>query len=160
MKMKIRVGKEETKAELTHALAAVNGKAVTFTITSERDVADVATRAEKYLDKHEIRSRDRLGAKITFRPAGPTANAYRFKSISTEIELTRGSKGWYLTGVKRAPVYPRAGERFLVTISDRALYNVIKRVLVAFGSNALPPGTLAEAAMQFALKNTSEVQSA
>ena len=121
--------------------------------SANRLVADLAIRGEKYLDKHEIRSRDRLRAKVTFRPAGPTTNAYRFKSISTEIELTRGGKGWYLTGVKRAPVYPRAGERFLVTISDRAMYSAIKRVLVAFGSYALPPGTLAEAATQLAPKN-------
>lgn len=153
--MKIRVGKQETKAELTRALEAVNGRAISFTITSETDVAAAAVRAEKYLEKYDIPSRDRPGAKLIFRPAGPAVNAYRFGAISTEIELTRGGSGWYLTGAKRTSVYPRAGERFLVTITDKALCNVIKRVLLAFGSYTLPPATLAEAAKQLEL--TSEV---
>ncbi|MBR0822400.1 hypothetical protein [Bradyrhizobium liaoningense] len=153
MKMKIRVGNDETKAELTRALEAVNGKAVSFTVTSEMVIAELVLRAEKYPDKHEIPSRDRPGAKLIFRPAGPAVNAYRFKAISTEIELTRGGSGWYLTGARRAPVYPRAGERFRISITDRALYNAIRRILVAFGTYTLSPATLAEAAKQRTLKN-------
>jgi len=113
----------------------VNGKAVGFTVTSETDIADLAVRTERYLDKHEIPSRDRLDAKLIFRPASLTANAYR-SAISTEIKLIRGGSGWYLTGAKRAPLYPRAGDHFLITMTERALCNVI-----AFGGYTLPPAT-------------------
>lgn len=154
--MKIRVGKQETKAELTRALEAVNGKAISFTITSETEIADAAVRAEEYLEKNEIPIRDRLGAKLIFRPAGAGGERLSLKAISTEIELTRGRSGWYLTDVKRAPVYPRAGARFLVTITDRALGNIIKRVLLAFGSYTLPPAHLAKAAKQDVLKDQVE----
>jgi hypothetical protein len=49
------------------------------------------------------------------------------------VTLSRTRSGWYLNNVKRDKVYPRSAQRFLVTITDRAAENLVRRTLKAFG---------------------------
>jgi hypothetical protein len=121
-------------AAIQSALDEVNGKAEAFTVHYASDVYHLALRAERHLKDHAVPESDRAGATVTYRPAGPYANAYKSSPISTMVTLTRASGGfWYLTDVKRTQVYPRNAERFLVTITNRAAEALMRRTLKAFG---------------------------
>jgi hypothetical protein len=128
---------ESAKAAIQSALDEVNGTATTFTVRYANDVYHLALRAERHLKDHAVPESDRGGATVTYRPAGPYANAYKNSAISTTVTLTRAGSGfWYLTDVKRTKVYPRNAERFLVTITDRAASALVRRALKAFGREA------------------------
>jgi hypothetical protein len=120
-------------AAIQAALDAVNGKAEAFTVCCANRVYELSLRAEDYLEDNNVSESDRAGATVTYRPAGPQAAAYKNAAISTTVTLSRTASGWYLTDVKRTPTYPRAAQRFLVTITDRAAANLLKRTLKAFG---------------------------
>jgi hypothetical protein len=130
-----------TLVDINNALDEVNGKASSFTITSAVKVVEIIKRAEVYLEKHNVPFTDRCGATVTYRPAGPSANAYKNSAISTEITLRRAKNGtpiWYLDKIERVAVYPRNAERFHVRISDAAARNLVKRALAAFGRTEVP----------------------
>lgn len=132
--MKIKVDFENPNLDdIRAALDAVNGKASSFTVSIATSVVEIAKAAEAYLADHKVVVSERPGAAVLYRPAGPTANAYRYGAISTSVRLIRTSSGWYLAGVERCKVYPRRAERFEVTIGDPAAANLIKRTLIAFG---------------------------
>jgi hypothetical protein len=120
-----------SRAAIQAALNAVNGRAEAFTVCRANRVYELSLRAEDYLEDNVVPERDRAGATVTFRPRGPAYNKY--SGISTTVTLSRTASGWYLTDVTRAKVYPRAAERFIVTISDRTAANLVKRTLKAFG---------------------------
>jgi len=136
------------KAAVQDALDDINGNATAFTVSYANRVYEVSLTAERYLDEHDIPSSDRGGAKVTYRPAGPSANSYKYGAVSTEITLRRKSGSepvWYLDSVDRACVYPRNPERFKVTISDAAMLKAVKRTLSAFGRDVVPREVLAPA---------------
>jgi len=128
----------ESNRAIRDALDAVNGAATSFTVFSPAEILNLLVRAEKYLVNEQIPFSDQAGTKVTFRPEGPRANAYRRSAISTEVTISRTGKGWYLTGVERVDVWPRNPEKFAVMISDRAIANALKRKLRAFGRTELP----------------------
>jgi hypothetical protein len=130
------------------ALDEINGRATAFTVCYANQVYELSRSAERYLDDKGIPVSDRSGAKLTYRPAGPSANSYKYGAVSTEITLRRKSGAepvWYLDAVERASVYPRSTERFHVTISDAAIRNAVKRTLAAFGRDVVPREFLAPA---------------
>lgn len=148
--------KKPIKLELTDAcklaiqaeLDDINGRATAFTVCSAESVFALAARAELYLADHGIPISDRAAAKVTLRPAGPTANSYKYGAVSTEVTLRRRAGGlnrWVLEAVERASVYPRNPERFAVMISDLAARNAVKRTLAAFGRDVVPRELLAPA---------------
>jgi hypothetical protein len=137
-----------TTAAIAAELNDVNGKAIAFTVYAPTMVVDAAQRAERYLADHGVPVRDRSGAKVSYRPAGPTANSYKYGAISTEVRLRRKSGSapvWYLDEVERVTVYPRNPERLAVEISDPATYDLVKRTLAAFGRDVVPRELLAPA---------------
>lgn len=122
--MKINISRTEANvAAVEAALAAVNGKAEAFTITSWWAVSEVAKEAEERLRVAGIPKEARKGAKVFHTPAGPTATAYRYPVASTEIEITRGASGWYLTFVRRVTIYPcrTAETHTLISPEQRAI---------------------------------------
>jgi hypothetical protein len=121
------------KAEIQAALDAVNGKATAFTVRYANDIYHLVLRAENHLNDNIVPVTDWAGATVTFRPAGPAAAAYDNAAISTTITVSRTATGWYLTDVQRDKVYPRSAQRFVVTITDRAAANLVRRTLKAFG---------------------------
>lgn len=123
------------------ALANVNGSATSFTITKAAAVHRIVKRAEKHLLDNNVLPSEMAGAKVFFRPAGPSANAYKYAAISTMIELTRTGSGWYLTAAERVEVRSRQAEQFRVCVSDKAAYNAAMRTLKAFGRTSIPDMT-------------------
>ncbi len=137
-----------TAAAIDAELNDVNGKAIAFTVYAPMMVVDAAQRAECYLADHGVPVSDRGGAKVSYRPAGPTANSYKYGAVSTEIRLRRKSGSspvWYLDEVERVTVYPRNPERLAVEISDAAMFNLVKRTLAAFARDVVPRELLAPA---------------
>ena len=123
---------------IQEALDAVNGNATAFTVAIASEVYDIVLGSINHLNDNCVPQSDWTGAKAVYRPAGPSANAYKNSAISTEITLTFTGGAWALTGVERVAVYPRNPERLRVTITDRAARNLIKRSLAAFGRSGLP----------------------
>lgn len=146
MKIKIETEKQTSRADepkwiltdaakiaIRTALDEVNGAATAFTVCNASDVYALSRRAESYMQEKNVPESERAGATVTFRPAGPVAGAYKYNAVSTDVTLARTGSGWYVTGVERAKVYPRSPERFAVTLSDRAIKNLMRRTLKAFG---------------------------
>jgi hypothetical protein len=127
-----KVWKRSQKIErpVQAALDAVNGKAVSFTISSWHALVAVAECAEKLLKQRGVATKSRNGAVCTYRPAGPQANAYKYDAISTTVEMTRGSTGWFLTGCDGDSVSPRQKEKFVVAISLAARDQVIAHAMI------------------------------
>ena len=111
------------------ALKAVNGKAQSFAVTRWRAVAVVADRAEKLLADRGVAKKSRAGARLVYRPEGPTANRYKYSAISTEVELTRTSGGWFVTHISAATVYPRTAERFDLYVSGAAKRDIVDKAM-------------------------------
>ena len=138
----------KTTAAIDAELNDVNGRATAFTVYVPQMVVHAAQRAERYLADHGVPVSDRSGAKVSYRPAGPTANSYRYGAVSTEITVRRKAGSapvWYLDAVERVMVYPRNPERLAVQISDAATHNLVKRTLAAFGRDTVPRELLAPA---------------
>lgn len=114
--MKIKICQQNASA-IMQALAAVNGKAASFTIAGYTTVADFAEKIEARLSLSGLPKGERAGVKATFKPAGPSANAYKYAAKSTAVTIERGAKDWYLTGVVETVVYPRQKETVLIKIS-------------------------------------------
>jgi len=112
------------------ALRAVNGRAKSFTIKYASEIRTIADEAEKALETSGIHKAARSGARVTYRPAGPRASAYKYAAASTAIELERSSSGiWYLMSVRDCVVYPRQDRIFTLTIDEAQRDAVIKHAL-------------------------------
>jgi hypothetical protein len=108
-------------APIEAALAAVNGRAGSFTVTRAYEVAHYADEAEAALERAGIPQSDRPGTIVTAQPAGPSANKYGYRAVSTSITLVRRRNGeWLLTGIRRTEVYPKQPARFNIEISAAA----------------------------------------
>lgn len=114
------------------ALAAVNGRANSFTVTSHSDLNHLAKRAEKLLEERGVKTKNRVGAVCEYRPSGPSANAYKYDAISTGIEITRFAGGWFLTGCSRESVYPREKEIFTIALTETAVADVAAHAMTGF----------------------------
>jgi hypothetical protein len=132
--------------DIQEALDAVNGNATAFTLAISSEVYEVVLDAINHLNDNCIPPSDWTGAKATYTPAGPYANAYKNSAISTQIMLSFNGGSWALSGVERVPVYPRNPKRLRVTISDRATTNAVRRLLKAFGRTEMPMDLAAIAA--------------
>ena len=107
-------------AAIVAALANVNGRAEAHTISTYADVWAVADRAEVLLDRRGVSKKNRVGATIIHHPSGPSASAYKYGVVSTDITLKRVADGWRLVGVNRYKQWPRSLELFSLTISPSA----------------------------------------
>lgn len=114
------------------ALASVNGNANAFTL-SLGDVRHAATEADDLMYERGVTKKNRTGSVLTYQPAGPTANAYKYAAISTRVELTAASDGgWFLTNVTRDEVYPRTPERREIKISQAAHDDIVRTATKTF----------------------------
>ena len=108
--------KIEDTAAIEAALAAVNGRAESFTITSADQVAKIAQQAEQAL-ANSLTKAARVGARVSYTPAGPSAKSYKRAVISTTIGLERRAAGWVLIAIDRATVYPCTPSRLHIGLS-------------------------------------------
>lgn len=126
--------RNKTREPLDAALAAVNGRAESFTVTSYSHLDYLSKRAEKLLEERGVRTKNRVGAVLEYRPAGPSANAYKYDAISTGVEITRFSTGWFLTDCSRESVYPREREVFTIALGEKAIDDIVAYAMTGFTS--------------------------
>lgn len=105
--MKIKIC-EENKDKINEEIAIIEGKATARTCNFE-DVVKLVDFAEKHLinfyvpkkywNKFQASYCEKIGC-------GSYADKY-YSANTTEISITRGSKDWFLTDVKRIEINPR-----------------------------------------------------
>jgi hypothetical protein len=131
--MKINLTRTESNTtSVNAALAAVNGRAEAFTITSWAYVAAIAQQVEDQLALSGVPLAARKGVTVRHYPDGPAAKAYKYNAISTVITLERGAKDWFLTDVKPTTLYPQEKGRTLINISAEQREIVVKHALAPF----------------------------
>ena len=119
-------------AALDPALEAVNGKATARTIHSYRSIIAVAARAEAQLADAGLPKAFRKGASLHYRPAGPAANAYKYKAQTTRLTIERRGTAWYLTSVERDELYPKQAELFSICIAPDQAETIRKAAIRPF----------------------------
>lgn len=131
--MKINLAQTDANvAAVEAALAAVNGKSESFTITSWWAVSEVAKKAEELLRVAGIPKAARNGIIVSHMPAGPSARSYKYAARSTRVTITRGSSDWYLTDVQAVSVYPRSAAQTATKISPEQRAIIIDHALDPF----------------------------
>lgn len=142
---------EDTTA-VAAALAAVNGRATSLTITTPEQVARIADEAERVL-ANSLPKAARTGAKVAYTPAGPSAKSYKQAAVSTTIGLERRAAGWVLIAIDRATVYPRSPSRFHIALSPEqhmaATIRAISEVQATFIRDARKEAGTAHADLAF-----------
>lgn len=116
--MKIKVSDQ---AAVGAALDAAQGRA-TACVFDAADVAALAAAAEKRLAGYGLPLAQRAGATYRYCPAGPAANAYRYRRDQTAVTLRRHRAGWYLVAIDRVAVSPKspAADRLSLTAAQAA----------------------------------------
>jgi hypothetical protein len=109
---------------IEYALASENGRAIRHALTTYSSILHLATEAEKLLAGRGITKRNRAGTVVTCHPGASGMN-----DVTTEVELTRTSGGWWLTGVCKVYLYSRQAERRDYVISTAARDDVVRHAL-------------------------------
>jgi len=128
--VKIKVA-DENLTKMWDALDRANGVSRKNTALP-RHIFALADRAEASLVASGLAARDRSGSEVGWHAGGPSAYAYRYKMLRTRITLTRGTKGWFLTGLERIRVYPRQSELYRIMISLKQRQRIVAVALNAF----------------------------
>tara|TARA_R110000822_G_scaffold21722_8_gene68731 strand:+ start:1980 stop:2432 length:453 start_codon:yes stop_codon:yes gene_type:complete len=129
--MKIKIA-QQNATKIYEALAAVNGKALSFTISSYSAVAAYAAAVETMLEQSQLPKAERNGVVAQIRPSGPSASAYKYPARSTTIRLERGPKDWFLVGASETTVYPREAKSIAVTISPAQRDTIAQKALAGY----------------------------
>ena len=129
--MKLKIA-QQNATKIYEALASVNGKASSFTVSSHSAVAAYAAAVEKMLEQSQLPKDERGGVVAQIRPPGPSANAYKYAAKSTSIRIERGSKAWFLVGVSATTVYPKQPESVAVTISPAQRDTIARKALADY----------------------------
>lgn len=128
--MRIKVT-DANEMRLKAALNGANGKAQKYT-ASPVDILALANRAERSLVAAGIPGHARAGAEVIWHAAGPVAKAYGYKMTRTYVALTRGTRDWFLTEVKRVGLYPQQSERYRISISTVQRDRIVATALRIF----------------------------
>lgn len=131
------------------ALREVNGRASAHAVTSMHVVTAIAERATALLDRRDVRIADRAGATVEYKPAGPSANRYKFSAASTRVTLRLAADGktWRLAAVAYDQVHPKSGELFAMRLTPERHARYLDARARDFGIVQVPaPAPLAEAA--------------
>ncbi|MGC9419120.1 MAG: hypothetical protein ACP5EN_09115 [Rhodovulum sp.] len=97
------------------ALAEVNGRASSLTITTYETVEAFATEATRELSEF-LPKKVWKGARAICKPAGPSSS-YNNRAVSTEITLNFRASGVFLSAVKRSEVSPRDPKRMRLVMT-------------------------------------------
>lgn len=74
----------------------------------------------------------RKGASLTFRPAGPSASAYKYRAITTLIVIERRATGWFLVNVQRDEVFAKQGGIYAMRITPEQRDEIARRAVEDF----------------------------
>lgn len=109
--MKIKVC-EENRDKIATALKAVNGEAKAHTYFTYDSIERISERAEsKLLDL--VNKRDAKGAVYVSRSGRRLPNSYTHSRLVTQVELTRGASGWFLTNLACTKAWNDEGKEYL-----------------------------------------------
>lgn len=134
----------KNNAAINAELLKVNGKAEAFTIICANQILQAVARAEQKLSA--IPKAQWKGAKIMFRPAGPSANSYKYNAKSTLVYLERGATDWFLVKIQEDAVRPKEKEFLNIAISADQAAEIQRRALSDFSVQPQPQIQQAEAA--------------
>lgn len=118
----------EAFKQLDQAVETVNGRATAFTLSS-RNILDLADEAEKWLDRHDMPKKSRVGVRVFHRPAGPSAKSYKFRATTTEVVIVRRTSGWFLSEIKRGFVNPKQGATTRYIINEATRDVIVRNAL-------------------------------
>lgn len=108
------------------ALKAVNGRASSFTLTLYSEVMHVVKEVEDKLSARGVSKSAMTGVTATYKPAGPSANAYKYSAKSTIITVKRVADGWRLVDVAETQVYPRENGKLSIVLTEKARDAVLR----------------------------------
>jgi hypothetical protein len=114
--MKIKIN-EQNKDKITAALTAANGGCKSHTYTDWTEIRSVAVAAEAKLDGVNLAAKSRAGATALACSGRSVPNAYKYARTVTRVEMIRGSKDWFLTGLTAISTHDRRGERTRIFLS-------------------------------------------
>jgi len=145
MKLKISDNPKD-QAKIEDMLQRVNGEATSHTYSSASEILAVAREAEETLDRLLLPKKCRAGAVAAKTSGDKVPSAYGYRRIATRVELTRGSREWYLTSVLRVEVFPdNQGRHLSMTLTpeqDKIAVEAFKKGYhVAQGSSAAEQST-------------------
>ena len=135
MRIKVSI---QNNAAINAELLKVNGKAESFTIVCTNQILQAIKRAEEKLSA--LPKSQWKGVKVMFRPAGPSANSYKYNAKSTRVYLERGATDWFLVRIQSDAVCPKEKEFLHLTIS---VYQAAEIQLRAIAEFSVQPQTQA-----------------
>lgn len=127
MRIKVSI---QNNAAINAELLKVNGKAESFTITCTNQILQAIKRAEQKLSA--IPKAQWRGSQVMFRPAGPSANSYKYSAKSTRVYLQRGATDWFLVKVQEDAVSPKEKEFLHIAISADQAAEIQRRAVAEF----------------------------
>jgi hypothetical protein len=121
----------ENTGELTLALDTIMGRSKVFPTAIELVAA--ADRAEGRLSKAGVALSNRAGCTYSFREAGPTANAYKYKKTVSAFSLKRTARGWFVVTTGNEEVYPKQAVIDRIDLTAKAKDAVLRAAMAGFG---------------------------
>jgi len=118
--MKLKISDNPTdQAKIEDVLRSVNGEASMHTYSSASEIIAVANKAEQELDRLLLPKKNRAGAVAEKTSGGKVPTSYGYRRAATRVELTRGTRDWYLTYVLRVEVFPdNPGRRLSLILTE------------------------------------------
>ena len=140
---------DKNTEKITAALLAVNGRANSHTITSARQIRDIAETANDCLCDLGLSKARMVGAKVVFTSGGDVPNAYKWKRKVTLVQLERRKSGWFLNAIEAIEIWgnaPKTAYRLtfeqdrIAVAKTRSTYGVIDSVAVTGPAVVTPTG--------------------
>lgn len=120
---------------LDAVLQQVNGRAVMYALDAERVIA-FAHELDALFAERGIHARNRIGAEVTYRPAGQSMRTpyatLKKPNITTCIVLRRVQDGWRLVSAERDHCYINQKEFKQMVIPRAANDNIIEKATIGF----------------------------
>lgn len=120
------------------ALNAINGRAEAHAITLHSEVVAVCERVEEHLAERGVAISRMTGVEAVYRPAGPSAGAYKYRAKTTLIRIRRVADGWRLIGVESSEVHPKQGERFEIHVPQSTRDAILAHAFFGITVDAVP----------------------
>ena len=125
------------EADVAAALAKINGRATTHTLTHSYELERVADRVEKRLTDSGVPKKLWRGVTVTHIPAGP-GKAYARKSrnfITTRVTLEYRAGGWALIHAEKYESWSDSSEHLALSVPqavhDRVVEYATRGMIVA-----------------------------
>lgn len=118
---------EEIRAMLDEHLNEVNGRARTHTLRASSLIA-LAAHVERTLVNAGVTAKNRIGTRVSFRPAGP-GSAYARRGyfvMTTAVGMRRVRDGWRLISADKVEIWATNAESLRIEISERAEADILR----------------------------------